>query len=116
MTRDEVVRLYEKEREYEVLLFGNYSNVKSLSFPSFIVFLDLYMNKIKQAYTGKWQREMPEWLESCSEFDGEGSAPVEAYEQLIKLMALAGAALETYAKINVEKWREDPTSDKKKWE
>jgi hypothetical protein len=90
MTKDEVLLLYRKEREYEETVFGDYKNIKSLSLPSFIVFLRKYLNKVDNAYSGKWQSELPHWLLSCREFEDEGTAPVEVYEELIKLMALAG--------------------------
>jgi len=91
----DIINLYYKERDYEVKVFGDYSDDKSLSFPSFLLFLKRYVDKAIEAYTGKWERELPPWLESCE--------------------ALAGAALETYTNINAEKWRENPEEDSKKW-
>jgi hypothetical protein len=52
---------------------------------------------------------------SCSEYKNHKVAPVKAYEQLIKVMALAGAALEAYADIDPEKWRQNPEKDGEKW-
>jgi hypothetical protein len=40
---------------------------------------------------------------------------VKAYEELIKIMALAGAALETYTDIDPAKWREDLEAHMSKW-
>jgi hypothetical protein len=106
MTIEEIFELYKKERKYETELFGDYKNLKELSFPSFINFLRTYLRKIESSYTENWEGELPPWLIQCQEFYVSGSAPVKAYAELIKLFALAGAALETYAKIDVEKWRE----------
>lgn len=107
--------LYEKEREYERCVFGEYEDIKSLSFPSFIIFLEQYIEKAKKAYTEKWQDELPPWMKSCVEFDKHRAAPVKAYEEIIKVMALAGAALETYTVIDSKKWREHPEVDARKW-
>ena len=43
----------------------------------------------------------------------QGSAPVDAYEYLIKVFVLAGAALEAYTEVNVSNWRE--RGIKEKW-
>ena len=107
--------LYDKEREYERSVFGEYSDDPSLSFPSFLLFLEEYVRKAKQAYVGKWQKDLPPWLKTCVEHQNGGYAPVKAYEEIIKEMALAGAALETYAAIDVSKWRENAESDAQKW-
>lgn len=106
-TKEEIIELYKKERDYENILFGDYKNLTELSFPSFIIFLRRYINKIEIAYTEDWSSEKPPWFKSSKEFDGSGSAPISAYKELIKLFALAGAALETYTEIEVEKWRQD---------
>ena len=124
MTRAQVVALYEKEREYEEKVFGDYSKIRSLSFPSFLAFLKVYIDKAEKAYAGKWEKELPPWLKTCAEYESEqsglfakaGTAPAGAYEEVIKIMALAGAALETYADIDASKWREDPEADAKKWQ
>lgn len=123
MTRDEVIALYNKERDYEQCVFGDYSKIKSLSFPSFLVFLRIYVEKAEKAYTEKWESQLPPWFKSCAEqvseatdeFKQGGTAPVKAYEEVIKIMALAGAALETYANIDASKWRENPEVDALKW-
>ena len=115
MTIIELLELYNKEREYEKCIFGEYKDVSSLSFPSFLIFLKEYIDKASIAYSGKWETDLPDWLRSCREFEQDGSAPVKAYEEVIKIMALAGAALETYADIDPEKWREDLEAHIKKW-
>jgi len=120
MTREQVIALFNRERDYEELAFGSYKQIPALSFPSFIIFLKDYVDKAEKAYTGKWEKELPPWLKSCSERELSGSpeggtAPVKAYEEVIKIMALAGAALETYAQIDASKWREDPEKESQKW-
>jgi len=107
--------LYEKERDYERSIFGEYKNDPSLSFPSFLLFLEQYVQKAKAAYAGKWEKDLPPWLKTCVEYQNGGFAPVKAYEEVIKVMALAGAALETYANIDPKKWRENAKSDVLKW-
>ena len=92
--------LYQKERDYERHVFGEYSQDKSLNFASFLIFLEHYIKKAKKAYTGKWDHNLPPWLVSCSEFNNHGVAPTKAYEEIIKVMALAGAALESSADID----------------
>jgi hypothetical protein len=111
----QVIDMYVKEREYETCVFGNYKDVKSLNLGSFIIFLDIYIKKVKEAYIGKWDKQLPQWLISCKEFEEDGNAPVKAYEELIKIMALAGAALEAYTDLDVSKWREDLEAEIAKW-
>jgi len=101
----EVIKLYIKERDYETHIFGEYIDDKSLSFPSFLLFLKTYVDKAITAYTGKWQREKPTWLKDCRELQNHGVAPIKAYEEVIKIMGLAGAALETYTDVDAENWR-----------
>ena len=48
--------------EYEQKLDGNYDDLKQLSFPSFIIFLKRYLEKIEESYTENWTRERPDWL------------------------------------------------------
>jgi hypothetical protein len=115
MRQEDVIALYEKERDYETSVFGDYSQVKSLNLASFITFLDIYMTKVKSAYAGKWEKELPPWLLTCKEHQQDGNAPVKAYEEIIKIMALAGATLEAYTAIDVSKWREDLEAEMKKW-
>lgn len=107
--------LYQKERNYERSIFGEYRDDSSLSFPSFLLFLEEYVKKARAAYVGKWDKDLPPWLKTCVEYENNGFAPVEAYEEIIKVMALAGAALETYAIIDPTKWRENLESDVAKW-
>lgn len=114
--QDDVLKIYKKERDYERCVFGEYANVKSLNVASFIVIIKEYLNKMEKAYSGKWNKELPSWLESSKEFEDEGSTPVEVYKNLIVVMTLAGAALEAYSKLNPEHWRENQEEDKKKWE
>ena len=115
MTPQGIFRLYEKERDYETCVFGDYSQVPSLNLASFIVFLDIYLKKVKAAYTGKWETELPPWLVKCKEYEQDGTAPVKAYEEIIKIMALAGATLEAFTEIDTSKWREDVEEEMKKW-
>ena len=110
-----LIELYQKEREFETCVFGEYSQVAPLNFASFLIFLKQYIEKALDAYTGKWDTELPPWLLSCKEFQQDGSAPVKAYEEVIKIMALAGAALETYTEIDPEKWRDDLEAAISKW-
>jgi hypothetical protein len=104
-TEYDIIDLYMRERLYEKSLHGNYKDLSQLSLPSFIIFLRRYLEKMEQAYTENWTNERPEWLISCKEFNECGSAPVKAYEELIKLFTLAGAALETYTEVKAKEWR-----------
>lgn len=106
--------LLHKEREYELKVFGSYKNYKCFNVVSFITFIEEYLNRCKQSYSSKWERNLPEWLLNCKEFQEQGTAPVEVYECLIKIMALAGAALETFTEINVDQWRKN-LEPKDKW-
>ena len=111
----DIMNIYFKEREYEIKVFGDYGDDNSLSFPSFLLFLKEYIDRAIAAYAGKWEREMPPWLLSCKEFENNGVAPVKAYEEIIKILALSGAALETYTNLDAKKWRENPDQDSIKW-
>ena len=55
----DIMKLYFKEREYEIKVFGDYADDQSLSFPSFLLFLKTYVDKAIEAYTGKWERDLP---------------------------------------------------------
>lgn len=110
-----IMSLYVKERKYQEMLFGKYEDDKSLSFPSFLIFLKNYVDKALQAYSGKWERDLPPWLLNCLEYKNNNVAPVKAYEEVVKIIALAGAALETFSQIDVDKWREIPEKDIEKW-
>jgi len=109
-----IARLYERERQYQISAFGEYQDIHALNLASFLVFLEKYLEKAKEAYAGKWEKDLPPWLQITKEYQLEGSAPVEAYTELIKVMALAGAALETFAVINPDLWRTDP-EEAMKW-
>ena len=112
MTRDEVLKLYEKEREYQTKVFGDYKNNPSLNLGSFLLFLDNYLKKAKNSYVSKWLNKLPSWLLTSREFVSQESSPVDSYKDLIKIFALSGAALESYVAIDVSKWREDGIKDK----
>ena len=112
MTKEEIIKLYEKEREYQREIFSDYKNNPSLNLGSFLLFLDNYLNKAKKYYVSKWTNELPEWLLSSKEFIQQGSCPAESYKELIKIFALAGAALESYSAIDVSKWRNEGVKDK----
>lgn len=111
---ENITKLYERERQYQISAFGEYQDIRALNLASFLVFLEKYLERAKAAYAGKWKKELPPWLQMTKEFQLEGSAPVEAYEELIKVMTLAGAALETFARIDPELWRTDP-NEASKW-
>ena len=115
MTISDLLALYAKERNYQRCVFGDYDKVDALSLPSFLIFLKEYCDKALTAYAGKWETTLPGWLVTCKEFEQNGSAPVKAYEEIVKIMALAGATLETYASIDPDKWRQDLEADISKW-
>lgn len=106
-----ILEIYKKERQYQRRCFGEYSDIQSLNFASFLNFIKTYIKKAEEAYSGKWDQELPPWLLNCKEMK-EGSAPIQAYEELIKVFVLAGAALETYTLLNPHEWRNDP----KEWQ
>lgn len=110
----QLFELYKKERDYQKCCFGEYSEIDSLNFASFLLFIEKYLGKSKEGYSGKWETTKPSWLKSTTEMKG-GSTPVKAYEDLIKVFVLAGAALETYADVVPDEWRKDPENDIKKW-
>jgi len=112
MTRSEVIKLYEKERDYQESIFGEYKNNPSLNLASFLLFLDSYLDKAKKYYVSKWTDKPPSWLLESKEQLIQGSSPVDTYEELVKIFVLAGAALESYAAIDVSKWREDGIKNK----
>ena len=113
MNTEEVMSLYEKERNYQRDAFGDYQNNPSLNLASFLEFLDDYVKRAKQEYVVKWTPILPPWLKTCKEQQLQNSAPVKTYEHLVKIMTLAGAALEAYAEIDLNKWREEGV--KSKW-
>lgn len=114
MDQDTLFRLYNIEREYQRRVFGEYSDIKSFNLASFISFLEVTLEKAKHSYVDSWSRDLPPWLLECSESNEQGTAPVRTYEYLIKVMALAGAALETYTNIDPDEWRKDGI--KGKWQ
>lgn len=116
MQLETLFKLYQKEREYQKCCFGEYKDLDSLNLASFLLFIEEYLNKSKKGYCGPWKTdsERSEWLLNCKEM-WEGSSPEMAYEELIKVFTLAGAALETFAEIDPEKWRENPEEDFAKW-
>jgi len=114
-SRTDIMIIYDKERKYQREVFGDYNQDKSLSFPSFIAFLKTYAREIELYYTKRWQTEKPDWMIDCAEHNNHGVAPIKAYEQTIKLMALAGAALETYTQLDPDNWRKNPHQDAEKW-
>lgn len=113
MEQEDVIKLYLKEREYQKAIFGDFKNNPSLNLASFISFLETYLQKVRNSYSDKWTSLNPNWLISCKESKEQGSAPVLSYENLIKVFALAGAALEEFAEVDFDKWREEGI--KKKW-
>jgi hypothetical protein len=111
----DITEVYLKERQYQKQIFGEYEDDTTLSFSSFLVFIEEYVKKAKKAYSGKWEKDLPPWMNSCKEHESNGYAPVKAYEELIKVFALAGAALETYTDLNAEHWRQNASHDVEKW-
>ena len=113
---EDVIELYKKERNYQKCMFGDYRNVKSLNIASFISFIRHYLDEAEKGYIGPWVTpdKVPGWLKDCNELK-EGSVPIEAYENLIKVFALAGAALYSNGDYDPEKWRQDIISEGLKW-
>jgi hypothetical protein len=116
LSEEKIIELYAKERAYQKCMFGDYKNVKSFNIASFISFIRHYLDKAEKGYIGPWitTDKVPEWLKDCKEMS-EGSVPIEAYENLIKVFALAGAALYANADFDVTKWREDVIAEGLKW-
>jgi len=114
LTREDLIKLYLKERDYQIERFGKYSDLPELSFPSFILFLKTYIDQMVESYTKEWKSidQFPEWLHWSKEIEyGSATAPVQAYENLVKIFALAGAALETYTLFNIEDWRKEEAGE-----
>jgi len=101
----DLTKLYIKERNYQEEVFGVYENDKSLNLASFLEFLRTYIDRATKSYTEEWTAQLPDWLLNSKEAEKRRTAPVATYDALIKVMTLAGAALETYAEIDVSKWR-----------
>ena len=114
MDREDVIELYRKEREYQERAFGDYKKLDSLNVASFLNFVEIYLEKAKANYSAAWSKpgEEPDWFKSCKELDFQTRAPIKTYEYLIKIMALAGASLETFTSIDPSKWREEDIKDK----
>ena len=110
----QLFELYKKEREYQRSCFGEYRELSSLNLASFILFIEEYLKRAKKCYSGKWETTSPEWFFNSSEMC-EGSAPIDSYEELIKVFVLAGAALETFLDINLNEWRKDAQEKTLKW-
>jgi len=105
MDKQTLIQLYLKEREYEKRVFGSYEDNPNLNVASFLQFIEETLEKAKSSYANKWENSLPPWLIGCREAKNNTAAPVLTYEYLIKIMALAGAALEAYAVVNVDEWR-----------
>jgi hypothetical protein len=112
----DVKKLYEKERDYQLCAHGDYTQVDSLNLGSFLILIEHYLKKAKELYSGPWTGDLPDWINTCREYEQESHCPAESYEELIKVFALAGAALETYVDIDPEKWRGNIDEDLKKWQ
>jgi hypothetical protein len=112
MTKEEIKAVYEKEREYQKSVFGDYRDIPALNLSSFLLFIESSLQKAKKNYVSKWSTDLPPWLLTTSEFKSQNSAPVDTYAELIKIFALAGAALESYAAIDTTKWREEGIKNK----
>jgi hypothetical protein len=113
MTTEELFQLYVKEREYQTKIFGEFKNNPSFNLASFLLFLESYLKKTTSCYSDRWTSDKPPWMLFCSELENQGTAPILSYENLIKVFALAGAALETFTEIDPVCWRVDGV--KKKW-
>jgi len=109
---ENLIRLYLKEREYQNNIFGNPGENPVLTPNSFLTFLDIYLNKAKTSMCENWTDEIPPWLNHCRELDFQDKAPVATYGYLIKIFALAGAALESFADIDPEFWRTEGINTK----
>ena len=87
MKREDVFKLYEKEREYQDKKFGGEENDTKYGVGGFLVFINKYLNDAMVSLTS-------------SEIE-------DALNEIVKIMALAGSALENFGDIDVEKWREN---------
>jgi len=113
-SREDLLKLLIKELDYQVSIFGDYSDDKSLNIASLILIIEVYLKKAKKAYVAEWKFEKPDWLSYAKEQGDTNlrAVPVGAYEELIKVFALAGAALESFSQINPNEWREDGIKNK----
>jgi len=112
MNKKDILDLYLKERQYEEHIFGNYETNPCFNVATFLNFIEQYIIRAKKAYMEEWDKDMPPWLNNCSEKQHQDSVPVKTYEDLVKIFALAGAALEAFTDIDPEKWREEGAKDK----
>ena len=114
MQLDDLLDLYVKERKYQKEIFGDFKNLAALNTASLLLFLRRYLEKAEEEYAGKWSKKLPPWLITCRETEVNigGSAPIRTYEHLIKVFALAGAVLEAFCDIDVNRWREEGIKDK----
>jgi len=112
MDKQTLIDLYVKERKYQETVFGDYKNDPDLSLASFLLFIEEYVLKAKRKFVQKWDKDLPIWMSGCKESTGGKAAPVGAYEDLIKVFALTGAALEAYLDVEPERWREDGINPK----
>ena len=116
MTREKLKALYDKEREYQLHAFEKeYADMPEFNPASFLLFLERYTNQARDDYVGQWERNLPLWLNTTYEHENCGLTPVNFYADIIKIFALAGALLETYANIDPVDWRVNPDEDAKKW-
>lgn len=115
MNREKVIELYKKEREYEESIFGDYGLDPNLNVASLILIIEESLKKAKKSYVSKWQYSIPDWLILAKEsgsIDKPNTVPVKTYEELIKIFALAGAALEAFTEINPSLWRDNGIKEK----
>lgn len=112
MNQDKIFELYIKEREYQKEIFGDFKDNPTLNLASFLILVDKYLKKATNSYLDKWHSNLPDWLLSCKECEQQNTAPVTSYEDLIKVFALAGAALETFTEIDSSRWREEGIKEK----
>lgn len=111
MTPEDISRLYNKERRYQKKMFGSYKSNECLNTASILTFLRAYIVRADKSYTENWTDSLPPWLLRCKESDVQQSAPVMTYDALVKIMTLAGAALESYTDIDVSLWRPELGSE-----
>lgn len=102
---EKVIEIFKKERQYEENLFGKYSQNEALNTASILVFIKHYVDKALKSYTKDWTSDLPDWLISCKESRQQNTAPVKTYEEVIKIMALAGALLEANTTLDPDEWR-----------
>lgn len=112
MSIEDLFELYQKEREYQNKVFGDYTKNPSLNISSFINFIEEYLNKAKKSYVYEWTPNIPPWFLESKETNENKNAPVKTYEYLIKVFALTGAALETYLVVEPSNWRTEGVKEK----